>query len=133
MNTRRLYALVWACLLSLPTSLQAQTSALPADQIGWNQSASSLQDAQSYEYRLYVDGGSAGVVLNAICAGTPPAGITCGAPLPALVIGPHSVTMTASLVLPDGRRAESATSVPLAFTIVAIPATPTALRIEAAK
>lgn len=114
------------CLGSL--RLAAQTPSLPGDRLGFDQAAGTLADAQAYAYSGYFDGASTATLLTATCAGTI-SPFSCSAPLPPLLTGTHTVELTAKVILPDGRSAESAKSAAFSFRIFAAPNTPANIRI----
>lgn len=106
----------------------AQAPALQADKLGFDQAASSLVEAQGFRYTVYLDGSLTGTVLTATCAGVASPFI-CTAPLPPVTPGQHTAELTAAVVMPDGRSAESAKSAPFLFQVYLAPAVPGALRI----
>lgn len=120
----RVATLVFAFANISWNAAHAQT-ALPADKLTWQQDAPSLADAQGYQYRLHIDGG-APVALVATCSGVAPS--TCVAPLPSMTPGQHRLELAAVLVV-DGAPLEGARSAALDLLMVAVPATPTNLRL----
>ena len=116
--------------LVLSTALLAQTPTLPGDRLGFDQSAATLAEAQSYTYRIYLDAATVGVTIVATCTGAV-SPFSCTAPLPALTTGTHTSQLTASLVLPppDGRIVESTKSAVFTFRLFAAPASPSGQRI----
>lgn len=106
----------------------AQTPSLPGDKLGFDQGAGTLADAQAYVYSAYIDGATTPTLLVATCMGTT-SPFACSAPLPPLLTGTHTVALTAKVVLPDGRSAESAKSAPFSFRIFAAPNAPANIKI----
>lgn len=106
MLTRRLMFLLIAVVL-LPSSVQAQTL-----QLAWTAPGNivSVAQAQSLEYRLYVNGGAPTTVAGVICSGTVPAAVECVAPLPAGV--PTAIDTRLELTAKSTLSAESAKSAP---------------------
>ena len=118
---------LWLFLL-MPVSLTAQTPSLAGDQLGFDQPAATLAAAQAYVYRAYLDGGTTPWVLTVTCAGAV-SPFVCSGPFPPLTTGTHTVQLTAAVVLPDGRSAESAKSTAFSFRLFAAPSSPGQLRI----
>ena len=112
-------------LLAFTVTAAAQTPVTTANKIGWDQSAPTLAEAQSYVYKYYPDAATAGVALASVtCAGTT-SPYQCEVPFPAFTPGSHTLTLTAS-----NAAGESAKSAVLAFAFVIIPASPNNLRIK---
>lgn len=120
-------ALVCA-LFIMAAPAAAQTGVLQSDHLAWDQAAPTLAQAQAYVYQVYVDGGAAQRATNVQCAGTSSPFQCTGTP-PALTFGVHSLTLTTSEQLTDGRLAESPASVAFQFRVVSAPATATNVRI----
>lgn len=101
----------------------AAAQATPSSKLVWDVPASLLSEAQSYTYKIYVDGATTGTVLsNVTCTGTTT--FSCQVPFPAFTPGTHNITLTAS-----NAAGESAKSSPFTFTFVVIPGVPTNIRI----
>lgn len=117
-----------AILFGVASISEAQV-ATPGSRLAWDQAASSLGQAQNYIYEAFWDGGSAVPMTGVACSGdTSP--FTCSAEFIALTPGSHVVRIravdTASV---PGTRLESPLSAVFNFTLVALPATPTNVRI----
>lgn len=86
----------------------------------WNQEADTLQTAQSYRYRYFLDGATTGAVFGGVaCTGTA-SPFMCRAPLPVTLGGTHTISMTTGV--PEGTTCtppscESPPSPPVTFTI----------------
>lgn len=88
--------------------------------LAWEEVATNLAEAQSFSYKYYVDGSTAGSPLPTVtCTGTA-SPFTCTSAVPTLSPGRHTVNLTASSA--DG---ESSASNSVTFTL---PQTPQNLR-----
>lgn len=95
------------------------------NKIGWDQDAPTLKEAQEYTYKYYADGATTGIVLTSVtCVGTV-SPFQCEVPFPAFTPGAHTLTLTTGNLA-----GESPKSLPLSFTFVIIPATPTGLKVK---
>lgn len=112
----KLFVTLALTLLAIPATAQTAT---PTAKLGWDQAASSLQEATSYTYRYYADGSATGVVLpSVICVGVS-SPFVCQAPFPAFTPTDHTLTVSAS-----NAAGESLPSVPLPFKFVVVPSQP---------
>lgn len=113
------------CFLLMASSSYAQ-AATPSSKLGFDEAGWSVATAQSAVYTPIVDGVTlpAFVASTVVCtATTSPAGATCTVPLPALTIGPHTMTLTENI-----SGVTSPQSAPLTFSFVVV-VVPTNLRI----
>lgn len=114
-----------ACALLLVPTQSAFSQATPSSRFIWTQTASSLQDAQSFVYRVYIDNSPTGITLPASCVALPaPSQFDCTAPIPAVTSGAHSVTFSAANAAGEGPM-----SAPFNFTMLAPPGPPSNVRI----
>lgn len=117
--------LAWfvAVALLTPAVLSAQ---VPTDKLGWDQAAASLAVANTYQAVVELDG----VIQPAqvvTCTGTA-SPFVCTTAIPATTPGPHTARIRVSETV-NGVTLTSAFSVPLSFTLRAVPATPANPRI----
>lgn len=117
-----------AILFGAASVSEAQVAG-PGSRLAWDQAAGSLGQAQSYIYEAFWDGGNATPIAGVACAGTT-SPFVCSGNFAALTPGEHSVRVravdTASVA---GTRLESPLSAVFNFTLVALPAAPTNVRI----
>ncbi len=115
--------ITFAIILSLwASSLFAQTTITPSNKLAWDEVAPTLSTAQSYVYKVYLDGAATGTTVTATCTITASV-ITCTTPASIFAGGNHTITMTATNGV-----GESAPSAPFSFTMNLGPNTPTNLR-----
>jgi hypothetical protein len=101
---------VWLIAAQQVTPLN---SVPPNPTAAWSQEAGTLQEAQSYVYRYYLDGATNGAAFSGVvCTGTA-SPWSCQAPLPVTLGGEHTITVTAELT--TGER--GGMSAPATFTI----------------
>lgn len=109
-------------LLLLPSTIvrgQSIPNAGPNDSFGWGQSAPTLNDANAYVYKYYLDGATTGSVFTAVkCTGTT-SPFSCQVRIPTFAPGQHSVTFTAA-----NSTGESVQSTPFAFVYGNPPTSP---------
>ena len=99
-------------------SARPQATGTPTSQLTWDQSATTLSEANGYTYRTYSDGSATGVVLTSvICTGVA-SPFVCTAKLPTYMTGNHRIAATA-----ENGSSESLLSVPLPFLYVTVPPT----------
>lgn len=125
---KRLLSTITISLL-FSVSLIAQGPNLgPDDFIAWNQGAPSLNDANGYVYKYYLDGAVTGsVFLTVTCTGTI-SPFDCKGKPPAFGPGSHTITLTAA-----SASGESPQSPPFGFVYGNPPISPNNIRIEKAK
>ena len=112
-------------ILSLASTVYAQTPATGTSKIGWDQSATTLAEAQAYTYKYYPDSATTGVTLTSVtCIGTT-SPYQCEVPFPAFTPGSHALTLTTS-----NEAGESAKSSVLNFKFVVVASAPTNLKIK---
>jgi hypothetical protein len=85
------------------------------ERLGWTQAASSLDEARSYSYAVYVDGSRTLLNSPTCAAGATPSAYDCAAPLPRLAAGRHVLEVVAI----DPRGAEGPRSQPLIVVMAA--------------
>lgn len=119
----RLRVCLVLALVLLPILLAAQT-ATPSSKFVLDQVAPDLVTANSYTFKIYVDGSATGVGFPVTCTGTA-SPFTCAGSVPAFTPGTHSVTFTASNVA-----GESAKSAPFSFSMVIVPSAPANIRLQ---
>lgn len=124
---RTLIVCAWLVALWVPPA-SAQVAALQSDRLAWDQQAASLADANGFKYQAYLDGAPAGVTLVVDCQGAA-SPYTCTARLPPLTPGQHTVQLTAAMVLPDSRIAESEKSPVFSFRVFVGPMPPAQIRL----
>jgi hypothetical protein len=116
-----------AFLLSIVPAA-AQTTALPNQALGWTQAAADLAEAQSLRYDLDLDGTTT-ALQGHMCGNSTIAGqFDCFAPLPAMTPGAHILRLR-SVRLVSGTELASAFSAPLNIVMIAVPSTPTNVRL----
>lgn len=116
---------VAVCFLLMASTSFAQ-AATPSSKLGFDEAGWSVATAQSAVYTPTVDGVAlpAFAASAVVCTATvSPAGATCTVPLPALTIGPHTMTLTETI-----SGVTSPQSAPLTFSFVVV-VVPTNLRI----
>lgn len=87
------------------------------ERIGWDQVAASPAELAAFRYLIYVDGAAGSELQDASCVATPDAaGFACGARLPPMSRGLHSLTLSA--FIEDSTRLESVRSSPLNVILV---------------
>jgi len=119
--------LLTLALVLIPVLASAQTPVVGTERVIWDQPGASLAAVQGYTYHS-IDGASAATILPGVtCSGTV-SPFLCGARLPALTTGGHSLAITATVTL-NGQVLSSAPSVPLSLLIIAVPAVPQNVRI----
>jgi hypothetical protein len=119
----RLKIVIVAAMALLTASLAYAQTATPANKYQWTQQAQSATVAQAATYPHYLDGAATpSTTLTAACTQSG-ADATCTAPIPALTIGNHTVTLSQLI-----SGAESPKSSPVTFTFVVV-VQPTGLRI----
>jgi len=100
----------------LPVTIDAQTVVTRSSRMFWTQAATTLEQAQSYEYRAYVDTSTLWI-LQATCTGAM-SPFNCTAPIQPLSVGVHSIELT-SVDL-----AESPRAAPFSVVVQAPPTSP---------
>lgn len=124
-RTRTLLTLVTLLLLSaVPLFAQVAT---PSNHFAWSEVGQAAPAAQVATYNLYVDGSAFGTpLLSVTCTANllTPANADCLAPIPAMTLGLHVVTLTQVIT-----GAESPKSSSLSFTFVIV-VTPTSLSVK---
>jgi hypothetical protein len=130
MTSRKLIVMIGALLLVASSiSVRWADAQTPNTRLAWDQTAPDLATAQSFTYKFYRNGATAGtVVTSVVCTpavATSPVGtFPCNAPFPSSTPGvKHSITLSATS--PAG---ESPVSAPYVFTLTMIPAAPLNLR-----
>jgi hypothetical protein len=108
-------ALLLACLLFAVTA-NAQTVVTRTSRLHWTQAAASLELAQAFEYRAYVDGVTLWI-LQATCMGSV-SPFDCTAPIQPLSVGIHAIEL-AAVDLAEGPR-----TAPFSVEVQAAPAAP---------
>jgi hypothetical protein len=92
----------------------------------FDQVASDITTANSYIYKRYVDGSITGINLNSVtCSGTISPFVCLINDVPNFSQGTHNLQFTASNVA-----GESAKSSPFVFDFVAVPSSPSNIRIK---
>lgn len=114
-----------ALSLTFAVSAFAQSTAVPNSRIAWDQpNVASAAVAQSYTYKYYPDGATAGIALTGVtCTGTAP--VQCSAGFPAFTPGSHTLTLSAT-----NAAGESPKSATLSFVFVVVPSAPSNLQIQ---
>ena len=96
----------------------------PEDFFAWNQAAPSLNDANGYSYKYYLDGAVTGsVFLTVTCSGTA-SPFDCRGKPPAFAPGNHTITLTAA-----SASGESPQSAPFGFVYGNPPISPNNIRV----
>jgi hypothetical protein len=117
--------IVFILLASVVVHAQGGPNLGPTDFFAWNQAAPTLNDANSYVYKYYLDGAVTGsVFLTVTCTGTA-APFDCKGKPPAFAPGSHSLTITAA-----NSSGESPQSTPFGFVYGNPPVSPNNIRIE---
>lgn len=96
---------------------------LATDQLGWDEAAASLADANKLLYKLTVDQNPAVILTRVVCTGSV-SPFACQAPWPLLSVGSHNIFLVAA----DGTGFESQQSSTYQFNFGIIPAAPGNLR-----
>lgn len=116
------------CLVLFASVAQAQTPAVGNEILTFDIAGPDIKTVSNYAYNVQ-DGTSTAVPLaNVTCSGSA-SPFVCGARLPALTTGLHSLTVQATTTV-NGQTLASARSAPLALLIMAVPAVPQNLRIQ---
>lgn len=110
--------------LGVAHSATAQT-VVPSSRLGWDEVAASNSEAGGFTYKYYPDGAATATTIGtATCTGGS-SPFACTVPFPTFSPGSHTLQLTAT-----NAAGESAKSAVFSFTVVAIPATPTNLRVQ---
>jgi hypothetical protein len=125
--TIRTFTLTLGLLLGLMIhTAAAQATGGPGSRLAWDQAATNLAEAQGITYEASFDGGALATVAATCTGSTSP--FTCVASIPALTPGSHTTAVRAVRII-DSQRLEGPLSATFNFTLVALPAAPTNLRI----
>lgn len=123
----RCVLIVIGSLIAWPVA--AQVNAVPGQQFVWDQPAPNLVEANGYTYLHYDDNATTGVAFSGVvCVEKTPVVSNvyeCAVAIPAYTPGTHTVTVAAKNIAGESER-----SIPLTFTLVVVPGTPTALRVR---
>lgn len=103
----------------------AQTPTTGKSQIGWDQEAPTLAEAQGYIYKYYADDSATGITLVSVTCSGATSPFLCQVAFPAFTPGPHNLVLTASNLAGESLKS----SPPLTFKFVVTPATPGNVRI----
>lgn len=98
--------------------------ATPINHFGWTEVGQAPAVAGPATYNLYVDATPAPIVLTGVVCVAAGADSACTANIPALTVGPHTVTLTQAIT-----GAESGKSSPVSFTFVIV-VTPTGFTLK---
>lgn len=100
--------------------LACATMVTAASKLAWDMtSAPDAATAQTYVYKMFLDGSTTGVTLTSVtCAGSAP--VSCSVAFPSIPNGPHTLTLTAQ----DPSGPESAPSTVLTFKVIGTPGNP---------
>jgi glucose/arabinose dehydrogenase len=102
-----------------------------SERLGWNQPAGDTAELASFSYAIYVDGARSELGGVSCEAASTQAGHACGARLPALSTGPHTLEL-AAFILDAGAVVESSRSAPLQVIVGAAAAAPASLSADGA-
>jgi hypothetical protein len=107
--------LVLLLLIAVPA--MAQTVVVGQQALAWDQSATNLAEANSLQYKLYVDAAAGAVMTGVTCTGAA-SPFACKANLPALASGTHTLSITAGL---NGTETAKSTALSIQVVIIAVP------------
>lgn len=126
MKFRSLTIVALVIALLNPATIFAQSTVVPGDRLGWDQSAPDASTAQNYTYNVKLDTGAPNQLTSPVtCVGTAvPNEFFCTTPFPAATPSvQHELRLEATTVI-NGTTVSSGFSSPLVFQLAFIPGVP---------
>jgi hypothetical protein len=123
----RILRLVAAFVVVAVVPALAQTPAQQSNKIGWVQPELTPDEALTLRYTLYID--NTGAVLAGVTCEAVSGATECKAPLPALLVGLHTLELSAANMVDPQAPAESPRSAPFAIRFYVAPTAPTGLKL----